>query len=1175
MQNRGALWVFTILLAIACLWQISFSFFSGRFEAKAVDAATAQADSVIAIPGNDALDHDSVRLVFENKYLRDHSGEQAYPLFGYSYKECKEKEMSMGLDLKGGMAVTLEVSIPELVDNLSGDNQDPAFRSALAAARQRQLSDNKDFITLFDEEFRKAAPNGSLAAIFSTQDNAAMFPRESTNDQVIGILRDQARAALDNTEKIMRNRIDKFGVAQPILQKQALSGRIQIELPGVKDKDRVRRVLQSTANLEFWETWDNSQVYMKLSESNDKLAAMLAPEGESVLVEAFDHTLSTGVQISGSGNGVEKSLVEHLKAGAGADKDTWYDFDRVTFESGSARLDEAGSDVQLTNLVEVMKAYPDLRLKIGGYTDSTGNEAANQRLSQERAQAVVAALVRKGVAADRLEAEGYGSLHPVATNTTEEGRAKNRRMALRVLAVGAAANADADSLADALADTDTTQADTGDTEISRAESLKRSPLINGGRLELNLMNSGQGLQVVPGDVVGYAAVTDTAEVNRLLRLAPPASPDPSQGLRLAWSSKPTAMTTADGSSRDMLSLHALRAPRNGKPKLDGSVIVDARQDYDIKGDAEVAMQMNSEGARIWKLMTGENVGKQIAIVLDGNVVSAPNVLGEIPGGRSSISMGGGDRNAQLEEAVDLANVLKAGALPAPARIIDETVVGPTLGAENIDKGIFSFIISLIGVLLVMWLYYNRAGWIADLALLANVFFLIGTMASLQAVLTLPGMAGIVLTIGMAVDANVLINERVRDELKHGRALKSAVDTAYSNEGALSAILDSNITTFITAVILYIFGSGPIRGFATTLGLGILTSMFTAIFLSRMLMTARLEKGRSISFWRDWNKNLFDGARFDFMGKRKLFYGVSIVLVGLSLASMFTRGFNLGVDFTGGRTYVVQFDQPVDVEDTRAKLEPMFVGDDGKEYSVGVKTYGSSSRLKVTTGYLIDDASIGTDERVEARLHEALGQMGNKYVLEESRKVDPTISDDIQTKAWTSVLVALVFMFIYIAVRFNNVHYGIGALVSLAHDTIIVLGLYSMLWGILPISLEIDEAFIGVILTVVGYSLNDTVVVFDRIREYLRDHKREDTVTVFNKALNSTLSRTLNTGFCTLLVLAVIYFLGGVSIKGFVFGIFFGTVVGTYSSIFTGSAVAVDLILRKERQTRTENKAVTA
>lgn len=1173
MQNRGALWVFTILLAIACIWQISFSFFSGRFESKATKVAEAQADSVFALAGNEGLERDSVKLAFENKYLRDHANEQAFPLFGYTYKECKEKEMSMGLDLKGGMAVTLEVSIPELVENLSGENQDPAFRAALASARQRQLTDSKDFITLFDEEFKKAAPSGSLAAIFSSQDNATMFPRESTNEQVIGILREQSRAALDNTERIMRNRIDKFGVAQPILQKQPLSGRIQIELPGVKDKDRVRRVLQSTANLEFWETWDNSQVYMKITESNDKLAAMLHPETAAVGVE-FDRTLSTGVQIKGSGEGVEKRLVEHLESGKGADKDTWYDFDRVTFETGSAKLDHANSGAQLTNLVEVMKAYPDLRLKIGGYTDSTGNEEANQRLSQQRAEAVVADLVRKGVIATRLEAEGYGSKHPVASNATEEGRARNRRMALRVLENGATAT-NPDSLADALATADSAAADTANEEISLAESLKRSPLINAGRLQLNIMNTGQGQQLVPGDVVGYAAVSDTGEVNRLLALAPPSSPDPSQGLRLAWSSKPIAMSSNNGAARDMLSLHALRVPRDGKPKLDGSVIVDARQDYDIKGDAEVAMQMNSEGARIWRLMTGENVGKQIAIVLDGNVVSAPNVLGEIPGGRSSISMGNGDRGVQLEEAVDLANVLKAGALPAPARIIDETVVGPTLGAENIDKGLVSFIVSLIGVLLVMWLYYNNAGWIADIALLANVFFLIGTMASLQAVLTLPGIAGIVLTIGMAVDANVLINERVRDELKQGRALKSAVDTAYSNEGAMSAILDSNITSFITAVILYIFGSGPIRGFATTLGLGILTSMFTAIFLSRMIMTSRLEKGKNISFWRSWNKNLFDGANYDFMGKRKVFYGISLVMVAISLFSMFTRGFNLGVDFTGGRTYVVQFAEPVDVDDTRAKLEPMFVGDGGKEYSVGVKTYGSSSRLKITTGYLIDDPSPGTDDRVEARLSEALGQLGNKYVIEESRKVDPTISDDIKTKALSSVLIALAFMFLYIAVRFKNVHYGIGALVSLAHDAIIVLGLYSLLWGFLPISLEIDEAFIGVILTVVGYSLNDTVVVFDRIREYLRDHKREDTVTVFNKALNSTLSRTLNTGFCTLMVLAVIYFLGGVSIKGFVFGIFCGTVIGTYSSIFTGSAVAVDLILRREKNEKKETKAVTA
>ncbi|MCB0772621.1 MAG: protein translocase subunit SecDF [Flavobacteriales bacterium] len=1034
MQNKGALWVFSILLALACLWQLSFSLFSNRFEAKVADLAQAHTDSLMAVAANSALDADSVKLAFENRYFQAHGSDEAYPVFGYSYEECKQREMSMGLDLKGGMAVTLEVDIPALVDNLSGNNQDPAFRTAMDNANKRLTSSDKDFISLFEEEFRKVAPQASLAALFSSQDNASIFPRESTNEQIIASLRQQAQIALDNTEKILRNRIDKFGVAQPLIQKQSLSGRIQIELPGVKDKDRVRKVLQSTANLEFWETFDNTDVYMKLSEANDKLAAMLHPE--------------------------------------------------------AARLDS------------VKKAAA---------------KAADTTATDTTATAAIA---------DTLAL-------------------KNDSLA-------------SDSLTDLLA----TDSLAGDSVLTEAESLAKSPLLNKGRLQLNIMNN----QVVRGDVVGYAAVSDTAMVNQLLRMAPPKSPDPSQVMKLAWSSKPVRMSTADGQERDFLSLHALRGPRDGKPKLDGSYITDARQDFDLKGDAEVTMQMNAEGAQKWKLMTGENVGRQIAIVLDNYVVSAPNVLGEIPGGRSSITMGGADdRNKQLEEATDLANVLKAGALPAPARIIDETVVGPSLGAENVDSSLIAFIVSLLGVLLVMWLYYNQAGWVADLALLANVFFLIGTMASLQAVLTLPGIAGIVLTIGMAVDANVLINEKVRDELKKGRMLKSAVDLSYSTEGAMSAILDSNITTFITAIILYFFGSGPIRGFATTLGLGILTSLFTAIFISRLIMDRKLEKNKTVSFWRNWNKNLFDGANFNFMGNRKWFYLFSGLLMAVCIGSMVTRGFNLGVDFSGGRSYVVEFEQPVDVDQVRDAVEAQFVGDNGREYTAWVKTYGGSDRIKITTNFLIDQLDKDADVTAEERLNKGLQQLGNPYQIQESRKVDATISDDIKKGAVTSVTLALIFMFIYIAVRFKKWQYGLGAVASLVHDTIFILGLYSMLWGVVGFSLEIDEAFIAVILTVIGYSINDTVVVFDRIREHVADHKRDPLMKVFNTAINSTLSRTLNTGMCSLLVLLIIFFFGGVSIQGFVFGLFAGVLTGTYSSIFVASALAADLHKEKAPQ----------
>jgi SecD/SecF fusion protein len=1164
MQNRGALWVFTILLALACLWQLSFSFFTGRFEAKAGEEAAYQADSVAQASGRTNLDMDSLKLVLTNKYLRDRADEEAY--LGFTYAECKEKELNLGLDLKGGMAVTLEVSIPELVDNLSENNPDPTFRQALANARTAQRSDNRDFITLFAEEFRKLDPNAKLAAVFHSPDKASMFPREATDEEIVAKLRSEAETAINNTEKILRTRIDKFGVAQPMIQKQQFSGRIQIELPGVKDKDRVRKVLQSTANLEFWETFDNTEVFPKLADANTKLGALLHPELSDAAASGagFDHTLTSGVSIKGASNGVERKLIDFIQAGGPVDKSTWFDFDRVTFASNSAAVDTVASADQLNNLVEVMKAHPGLRLKIGGYTDSTGNEAANQKLSQERAAAVVAELTRKGVVADRVVSEGYGSAHPVATNATEEGRAKNRRMALRVTSLGAEVATEdgwTTSATDDLADADTTALDTA---AERANYSKKNPLFF--VLQPNVANN----QMMRGDVVGYALPSDTAEVARLLRLSAPMSPDASAGMRLLWSSKPIKLGPADA-QKDFLTLHAIKVPRGGKPKLDGTSIVDARQDFSLQGEAEVAMQMDAEGGQVWKVMTGDNVGKNVAIVLDNYVYSSPVVQGEIPGGRSSITLGGGDLQKQIDEANDLANILKAGALPAPARIIDETIVGATLGEDNVNQGMISFIVALIAVMLYMFVYYAGAGLLADLALLVNLFVLIGSLASLGASLTLPGIAGIVLTMGMAVDANVLIFERVREELRHGKMLKSAVDLGY--KGALSAIIDSNVTTLIVAVILYLFGSGPIKGFATTLGLGILTSMFTAIFLTRMIMSKRLENGKSITFWNNWSKDILVNANYDWMNKRKVFYGISAVIIGIGMFSVFTRGFNLGVDFSGGRMYVVKFEQPVEAEGIRGSLDKSFLNADGSSSTVNVKTYGGASTFKVTTNYMVDVTTTAADSIVEAKLTEGLGTMGAKFSLEESRKVDPTISDDIKTSAVWSVLLALVMIFLYVWVRFSNWQYGLGGLLSLTHDALFVLGLYSLLNGIVPFSMELDESFIAVILTVIGYSINDTVVVFDRIREYLGEHKRDSNVSVFNKAINATLGRTLNTSLTTLVVLFVIFLLGGISIKGFVFGLFMGILVGTYSSIFIASAITVDLL--KERKSAPATTPVAA
>lgn len=1155
MQNRGALWIFTILLALACLWQLSFSFFTSRMEKKARVEAGYAVDSVLqANPAAAAWDQDSLKLIHENRYLRGHNDDKVYPLFGFTYGECKEREMNMGLDLKGGMAVTLEVSVPELVENLSGNSKDEAFVTAMAAARERMKSSDADFITLFGEEYAKVPGRGPLSAIFYTPDRNELFSRDGSDADYIAALHKEANTAVENTERIMRARIDKFGVAQPLIQKQAFSGRIQIELPGVKDKERVRKVLQSTANLEFWETVDNEVVYPVIEKINERLGAQAGGTTEE---GAFSRVLDNGYKVEGAGTGVESGLLGFIDSGKPADKTTWFNFDRVTFASGSAQIEADNSEAQLSNLAEILKAHSAVRIKIGGYTDSTGNAEANLKLSQERADAVRNALIAKGIATDRLEAEGYGSQHPVASNATDEGRAQNRRMALRVIDTGSGI----------VADNDTTEVDEADkemTEAERAELRRKNPLF------AVFQPSNQA----KGPIVGTALVADTAQVNRYLHSTTAKNLIPAD-VKLAWAAKPDVVDLQDGGKAQLLSLYALKVPRGGAPRLDGSSIVAANQDFDYKGGVEVNMQMDAEGAQVWRLMTGENVGRVVAIVLDDLVYSGPVVQTEISGGRSSISMGSGDLNTQIKEAEDLANILKAGALPAPARIIDETVVGPSLGEENVNKGLVSFGIALAGVLLVMGLYYARAGWIADIALLANVFFLIGAMASLQATLTLSGIAGIVLTVGMAVDANVLINERVRDELKAGRALRPALESAFSNQGALSAILDSNITSFITAIILYYFGSGPIRGFATTLGLGILTSLFTAIFIARMVMLRRLDKGHTITFWNKWSENLLASTNYDFMGKRKLYYGISLVMILISVGSIATRGFNFGVDFSGGRTYVVDFKSDMDPEQVEATLRPLMTDETGRQYTVGAKTYGSKHQLKITTNYLIDELEVATDDKVEARLREGLALTGVDYKIEETRKVDATISDDIKKNAAIAVSVALVFMFLYIGIRFNNLSYGLSALLSLAHDAIIVLGLYSLFWGIIPISLEIDEAFIGVILTVIGYSINDTVVVFDRIREYLRDHKREDTVTVFNKALNSTLRRTVNTGFCTLLVLVVIYFFGGVAIKGFVFGIFFGVVLGTYSSIFIGSGLAVDLIAFFDRRKAKQGKLATA
>lgn len=1015
MQNRGALWIFTVLLALACLYQLSFSFFTGKIERFALAESELRTDSVFAAvlqqAGDTAsLDREAIRLGYENAILRTRGEDKVYPLLGYTYNECKEKEINLGLDLKGGMAVTLEVSIPELVESLSENSDDPAFNTALANARQRTKSSDADFITLFGEEYAKIDGRGPLSAIFYTPDRKEMFEREGSDADYLAALRREATSALNNTERILRTRIDKFGVAQPSIQKQQFSGRIQIELPGVKDKDRVRKVLQSTANLEFWETYSNSEIGPILDQANSAISAILYPE---------------------------------------------------------LAKDDAAEAIVETDTLAVADAV---------VTDSNEVAAADSAITDE--------------------------------------------------------------------------------EQDLAEAEKRVPL----SMKLRPMFD-QQRGWIPGSSVGRADLKDTAAVNQMLAMQVVTRALPSD-VKLAWSAKPEVVEYNDGTRGMLLDLHALRVPRGGKPKLDGSSIVTAGQDFNMKGEVEVTMQMNSEGAQVWKMMTGDNIGKSVAIVLDELVYSAPTVQSEIGGGRSSITLGAGDLNRQIQEAEDLANILKAGALPAPARIIDETVVGPSLGGENIKWGMISFAIALILVMTYMVLYYNHAGWVANVALLVNLFVLIGTLASLQAALTLPGIAGIVLTMGMAVDANVLIFERIREELRAGKMMKSAVDLGY--KGANSSIIDSNVTTLITAFILYMFGSGPVKGFATTLGLGILTSLFTALFLSRLIITARLEKGKSFSVWNTWSANIFANANYDFMSRRKVFYAISGTIIAVGLISMFTNKFNWGVDFTGGRTYVVKFQNDVEVDEVRNALMPRFVDEDGTQKTANVKTYGGSRQVKIVTNFMVDQSGAEADQLVDGRLSEGLAELKNGYEITESRKVDASISDDIMISAITALSLALLGIFAYIGIRFRNWQYGLGGLLSLLHDALIVLGMFSLLWKIMPFSMEIDEAFIAAILTVIGYSINDTVVVFDRVREYVADHKREPHVLVVNRAINSTLGRTMNTSLTTLMVLFIIFLLGGMAIKGFIFALLIGIGVGTYSSVFVASSIVVDLTNQKNK-----------
>lgn len=1053
MQNKGAIKVFAIALAIVSLYQLSFTFVSGRVERKAKKYATSEISANLAeelAKGDELLNkylYDSIVEARETYYLDSMDNEIVYNLLidKYTYRKAKEREINLGLDLKGGMNVVLEVSVQDIIQALSGNSQDPVFVQAMEQAVINQRSSQKDFVTLFGEAFEQADPNARLASIFLFEFKDKGITTNSTNAEVLAVIRKEAEAAIDRSFQILRTRIDRFGVTQPNIQKLATSGRILIELPGIKDPKRVRKLLQGTAQLEFWETYNFSEVYTYFEQANERLA---------------EQNSSTGL--------TEEAAVEE---------------DEII----------EGLEEEVTEVIEeITETIEDLTEAVADSLEALVGEEESSLLDQ----------------------------------------------------------LDADETAE---------------DQSFEEYAKNNPLY--AYLMPSYVQDEQG-RFFPANSarVGSALVKDTARVNNMLRRVESIFP---RNMKLVWTVKPRGTTPGQPG---VLELVALKTSRDSKAALGGEVIVDARQDYDANGRVEVSIQMNNEGAKVWKRLTGENIGRQIAIVLDDYVYSYPVVNDEIPGGRSSIS--GGEMS--IEEALDLANILKAGKLPAPARILEEAVVGPSLGREAVTAGLWSFILAFIMVLLYMFFFYQKSGLVANLALLTNVFFLFGVLASLGAVLTLPGIAGIVLTLGMAVDANVIIFERIKEEIRLGKGMRLAIEDGYKN--AYSAIIDGNVTTLLTGIVLYIFGTGPVQGFATTLIIGLLTSLFTAIFISRMVFMWMLDKNKKIIFGSSFGLNFLANTHIDFMKLRKNAYIVSAALILISLGSLAFRGLNFGIDFSGGRTYLVRFDKDVTVNEVRSALTAQFT-DDTPE----VKTFGPSRQVKITTKFMIEDEGKEADTIVQNMLYEGLKTLYdapityNQFTSDEesadkfigilsSQKIGPTIADDIRNKAFLAIGFSLLIIFVYIAVRFRRWQFGLGGLIPLAHDSIIVIGLFSLFHNILPFSMEVDQSFIAAILTIIGYSINDTVIVFDRIRENLRLRPKQEIKTTINESINQTLSRTVNTSGTTLVVLLIIFIFGGEVIRGFVFALLMGVIIGTYSSIFNASALVYDMLKKSSDQT---------
>lgn len=972
------------MLAIACAFQLSFTFVAQN--------VTKKAEKMDAVGQQAYIDSMKSQVVYNIGIVK------------YTYAECLEKEINLGLDLRGGMNVTLEIAVEDILRALAGNNaSNPEFATAMAAAKKEQANSREDFITLFSNAYASANPTGRLSAIFGTYELREKITPESTNAQVIEVLRGESESAIANSFNVLSNRIDRFGVVQPNIQRLDNSGRILVELPGVKDPERVRKLLQGTANLEFWTTYTAAEVAGMMNQANQITA--------SLSLTPADTTMTVAEEVA---------------------------VDKVNKDS----------------------------------TDIVAALAASETVTP---------------------AAGGASLFSVFQPYTYE-----------------------------------------------------TP------------------------VIGVAQSFDTVKVNAFLNMPQVKAVFP-RDLKFMWGIK-----SVDKSN--VFELYAIKTGTNGRAPLDGSAVADAVGEHAQQGSAAVvSMVMNAAGAKTWARLTADNVGKHIAIVLDDCVYSAPTVRGEITGGRSEIS---GDFT--IQEAKDLANVLKSGKLPAPARIIQESIVGPTLGQESINAGMTSFALAFLLVLLYMQFFYNKAGLVANIALLANLFFLFGVLVSFGAVLTLPGIAGIVLTMGMAVDANVIIYERIKEELRAGKGVSLSLKDGFSN--AYSAIIDGNMTTLITGIVLFIFGSGPVQGFATTLIIGIITSLFCAIFITRLVFEAWLAKGRKITFSNKITENFLQHTKIDFIGARRLTYTISVILFLTVIVSLATRGLNYGVDFSGGRVYVVRFDKPVTADEVRASLDAGFANiEDKRESTFEVKQYGTKdqNQMRITTQYKYADDSDGVTNEINELMYESLKGLysGNISIADftttvsnplgiiSSEKVGPSIAHDIKVNSFIAVFFALLVIGAYIAVRFKKWQYGMGGVVSLLHDAVITIGMFSLLYTIMPFNLTVDQSFIAAILTIIGYSINDTVIIFDRIRENIHLFPRRTLKDNMNNAMNQTLARTVNTAGTTTVVLLAIFLFGGEVIRGFIFALLFGVVIGTFSSIFVATPVAYDFMQKQEAKKR--------